>query len=218
MEDYIRTSYQSNSATKLSKNFVSSIILAAGFSSRMSLGNKLLLKNKNSVPLLQETLENVIASKTSEVIVVTGHNHSKISEVLKTKECKIILNKNYKNGISNSIAAGVKALNKKSQGVMICLGDMPNISTDTYNTLIESFFSSKKKAIVVPYYKKRQANPIIFDSFFFKRLLKVSGDDGAKYLLHENQEHINAIKIQDPGVKEDIDNKKDYLSYMEKNN
>ena len=50
---------------------ISAIILAAGLSKRMKLGNKLLLE-KNNVPIIKTTLERVAASKVNEIIVVLG--------------------------------------------------------------------------------------------------------------------------------------------------
>ena len=48
---------------------ISAIILAAGESRRMTLGNKLLLR-KNNVPLIKITFENIKASKVDNISIV----------------------------------------------------------------------------------------------------------------------------------------------------
>ena len=54
---------------------ISAIILAAGESKRMTLGNKLLLR-KNNVPLIKITFENIKASKVDNIsIVLMAFNH-----------------------------------------------------------------------------------------------------------------------------------------------
>ena len=66
---------------------ISAIILAAGLSKRMKLGNKLLLE-KNNVPIIKTTLERVAASKVNEIIVVLG----KDSSLIKNKVNEDIIN------------------------------------------------------------------------------------------------------------------------------
>ena len=58
---------------------ISAIILAAGLSRRMTLGNKLLLE-KSNVPIIKTTLERIKASKVEDITIVLG------------KDSKLILN------------------------------------------------------------------------------------------------------------------------------
>ena len=50
---------------------ISAIVLAAGLSKRMELGNKLLLE-KNKITIIENTIREVKASKVDEIIVVLG--------------------------------------------------------------------------------------------------------------------------------------------------
>ena len=55
--------------------------------------------------------------------------------------------------MTTSIQAGVEHSSDKSNGYMICLGDLPLINTETYNFLIASFneeLKKKEEAIVIP--------------------------------------------------------------------
>ena len=59
----------------------SGIILAAGMSSRMENGNKLLLPFRGHT-IIEETVSNMLRSSLSETIVVTGHQHDEIELAL----------------------------------------------------------------------------------------------------------------------------------------
>ena len=86
---------------------ISAIILAAGLSKRMKLGNKLLLE-KNNVPIIKTTLERVAASKVNEIIVVLGKDSSLIKNKVNDKRVKFVINIDYRNGISSSIKKRIK--------------------------------------------------------------------------------------------------------------
>ena len=90
---------------------ISAIILAAGLSKRMKLGNKLLLE-KNNIPIINMTLERVVDSKVNEIIVVLGRDPSLIEKKINNKKVKFVINMDYRSGISSSIKKGLKKLTK----------------------------------------------------------------------------------------------------------
>ena len=61
---------------------IAGLLLAAGQSSRMSIGNKLLLKINNKA-LLEQTISNLKKSDLENIIGVIGHEKSKISVYFK---------------------------------------------------------------------------------------------------------------------------------------
>ena len=195
---------------------ISSIILAAGMSKRMSIGNKLLLKYKNK-SILENTIININSSDISEIVVVLGHDFNITSQILKNTTFKIINNKNYLKGMSTSIVAGVKLINLSSKGVMVCLADMPLIKVSTYDKLIKEFNKANDtKKIIIPTYKKQEGNPILFGKYYFNFLLKLKGDKGARDLIKEKKDCVILIDVDDKGIVRDIDNYKDY-DYLKKN-
>ena len=84
---------------------ISSIILAAGQSKRMLLGNKLLLE-KNNIPIIKTTLEKIKASKVQEIIIVLGKDSELILNKIKSPDLIVSINKNFNDGISSSIKNG----------------------------------------------------------------------------------------------------------------
>ena len=102
---------------------ISAILLAAGTSSRFGKKNKLLAKYKKKF-LLSHSLNNLLKSKVKEIIIVMGNESNLVmKQVPKNSKIKITFNKNYKKGMSSSILAGIKKINKNHKGFLICLSD-----------------------------------------------------------------------------------------------
>ena len=186
---------------------INSIVLAAGMSKRMPIGNKLLLKVKNKT-LLEKTLDNIISANFSKVSVVLGHDNILIANLLKNYNVNLYYNSKYKEGISSSIVEGINQNNVNSDGIMICLADMPEVSKCVYNKMLLTFQLNYKKnipLIIMPIHNKIKGNPIIFSKYFFNDLKKLKGDIGAKKLILKNEKHIIKINITINSILNDID-------------
>ena len=186
---------------------ISAIILAAGTSKRFGKENKLLTKYKNQIILLT-VINKLLKSKVDELIVVTGNDRKKIEkQIPNNHKITVVNNRYFKRGMASSIKVGLGKLNKKSKGFLICLSDMPKISTKTYDKIILSF-QKKKQFPAVPYYKTFQGNPVCFPKKFKKYFKKLSGDVGAKNLLKEKK--FKKVKVLNQSILIDFDYKKDF--------
>ena len=68
----------------------------------------------------------------------------------------------------SSISSGMSQIDDDIIGNMVILGDMPFITPQTINLLIDEFKKCNGDHIVYPIYKARQANPVIFQKIFFR--------------------------------------------------
>jgi molybdenum cofactor cytidylyltransferase len=89
---------------------------------------------------------------------------------------------------------------------MICLGDMPKISTKVYDQII-SKFKRIKNYPVVPYNRSKQGNPVCFPVKFKTKLMKINGDQGAKKVLKQCK--FKKILVKSKSILFDIDHKHD---------
>ena len=69
----------------------------------------------------------------------------------------------------------------------------------------------------MPVFNDQRGNPIIFTSYFFKSLLNLAGDKGAKKLINKHENCVIQKQVQDKGVLEDIDNDAQYNFLKNKN-
>ncbi|WP_299047132.1 nucleotidyltransferase family protein [uncultured Polaribacter sp.] len=188
------------------------LLLAAGKSSRMN-GIKQLLK-VNHKTLLEITIDKVKALKNSTVFCVLGANANRIQKEINTNELKYIINPNYNEGLSSSIIAGLRHVNTNAhsyKGLFIILADQPAISS-TYLAKMIAIFNNNTSKIVASNYQGKAGVPAIFPYIYFKKLLKITGDKGAKELLKKNEKDIIFCNL--PTNLVDIDTPEDYLNYL----
>ena len=190
---------------------ITAILLAAGQSKRLRGENKLtkLFKGK---PLINHILFSLIKSKVNKIIVVLGFEHLKIkTKLLKSKKIKFAINNNYKKGMSSSIKTGLKKLPKNSQGFLIVLGDMPNITKTTINKIC-SLITRSDKEIILPKFKNRTGNPIGFKQSMIKNIYKIKGDRGAKNIIKKNNKKIKFLNINSKSILTNLNTKRNFSS------
>ena len=189
---------------------ISATILAAGSSERMGNFNKLLLLIGNK-PIIYSVCKTVLDAKLNQIILVTGYQNAEIEKVLPKEINNIIYNKNWNQGMMSSIYAGMSKLDNDIDGNMIILGDMPLITVDTINVLIDEFNKCNGNHIVYPIYNARQANPVIFPKKYFSEILSFQGDKGCKKVLKKYPGDSIGVHIKSDEVIIDCDTRDDYL-------
>lgn len=183
---------------------IAALVLAAGRSSRMGKANKL-LQVVAGRPMLAFALDAAEASNACAVVVVTGHETDAVSPLLQGRDVLTVHNPDYASGLSTSLKAGLRAVPKDIDGVIICLGDMPQVTSEHLNTLIAAFNPLEGRALVVPTYNGIQGNPVLWSSEFIPALQTVVGDQGAKRLFAEFAEQMAEVEIHDNAILLDID-------------
>ena len=192
---------------------ITAILLAAGESKRIPKENKLLKKFKNK-PLVNHILESLIKSKVNKIIIVLGYEHSKVKKILiKKKKITLVINKDYKKGMSSSIKSGLKKVSKNNKGFMIIQSDMPYIKSSHINKINNSILN-KNKLVHALKYKNRRGNPIGFNISVLNKFKKIKGDIGAKYIVKRLKKNTHFINVTSNKIFKDLDLKKDF-NYFE---
>ena len=183
---------------------VAAIILAAGRSTRMGGPNKLLAELGRK-PLVRTVTEQALASKASGVIVVTGHQAELIEKALHGLDVKFVRNPDFAQGLASSVKAGIAAVPDDVDGAVICLGDMPMISAQLIDRLIEAFAPDRGSLIAVPVSDGRRGNPVLWSRRFFGELMTLDGDIGARHLIEKHSEAVAEVPVKGFGAFLDID-------------
>ncbi|HWX82684.1 MAG TPA: molybdopterin-binding/glycosyltransferase family 2 protein [Xanthobacteraceae bacterium] len=183
---------------------VAAVILAAGRSTRMGGPNKLLAE-LNGNKLVRIATEQALASKASEVVVVTGHQAELVEKALAGLKVKFVRNPDFAGGLASSVKAGIAAVPDNADGAVICLGDMPLIDAHLIDRLIEAFAPDRGNLIVVPVADGRRGNPVLWSRRFFKELMTLDGDIGARHLIAKHAEAVAEVPIEGQSAFLDID-------------
>jgi molybdenum cofactor cytidylyltransferase len=183
---------------------VAAIVLAAGRSTRMGGPNKLLAE-LDGRKLVRIAAEQALASKASEVIVVTGHQAELVEQALAGLKVKFVRNPDFAAGLASSVKAGIAAVGAEADGAVVCLGDMPLIDASLIDRLIEAFAPDRGQLIVVPVAEGRRGNPVLWSRRFFRELATLEGDIGARHLIARHAEAVAEVMVEGEGAFLDID-------------
>jgi len=183
---------------------VAAMVLAAGRSTRMGGPNKLLAELSGK-KLVRIAAEQALASKASEVIVVTGHQGELVERALEGLKVKFVRNPDFANGLASSVKAGIAAVSANADGAVISLGDMPLIDAGLIDRLIDAFAPDRGHLIAVPVAGGRRGNPVLWSRRFFKELMTLDGDIGARHLIARHAEAVAEVPVEGDGPFLDID-------------
>ena len=164
---------------------IKKILLAAGESKRFGDKNKL-LEIINGRPIINHILDTLFEIfDPSELIVIVGHEHKIIKDLIFNKGAKILENIDYRKGIGTSIALGVKKLNTDIDGVMIIPADMPYINAKDLINLEKKFIEFNCVKVVMPEHNSRIGNPVVLPRNYFNTLKSLKNDFGARSLIRK---------------------------------
>lgn len=183
---------------------IAGVILAAGRSTRMGGPNKLLAE-LGGKPLVRIVTEQVLASKVSEAIVVTGHQAAQVEKALAGLKVKFVRNPDFATGLASSVKTGIAAVSATADAAVVCLGDMPLIDARLIDRLIGAFAPDRGNLIAVPVSDNRRGNPVLWSRRFFDELMTLDGDVGARHLIARHNEAVAEVPVEGRGAFLDID-------------
>ena len=183
---------------------IAAVVLGAGRSSRMGGPNKLLAEIGGR-PLVRIVVEQALASRARPVIVVTGHQREKVEAALAGLPVTFVHNPHFADGLGTSLRAGIAALPAAADGVIVCLGDMPQVDAGLIDRLIAAFDPDKGALAVVPTIDGKRGNPVVWSRRFFPDLMAVEGDVGARYLIGRYPEAVAEVPLTGKAALTDVD-------------
>ena len=165
---------------------ISILLLAAGASRRMQGGHKL-LREVDGVPLATRVAARLAGSRAGEIVAVVGAEGRRVAAALaRAGPVRILSNPSHGEGIGASIRAGMAAIGA-ADAVVIALADMPEVGAAEVDRLIAAHDPAAGAGIcrlVGP--SGEPGHPVLFGRRYFEALAQLSGDRGARELLHEH--------------------------------
>ena len=184
------------------------VLLAAGGSSRLGHPKQLLSYQGQS--LLQYSLGEALASGAGPVVVVLGANAETLQAQIKTDNVHVVVNEAWQEGMASSIRSGVKAvaeINPSAKGLILMVCDQPFVTAPLLNELITAH-QKTGKGIVTCSYEDTYGPPVFFHASLFPELRQLKGDIGARSIVRQHTEDVEAIPFPEGNV--DIDTDADY--------
>jgi molybdenum cofactor cytidylyltransferase len=190
---------------------ISAILLAAGESRRMGDFKQLLpFQGKTFVECC---VDNLLETSVDEIIVVTGHRHTEVHQVLENRPVKFAFNADFHMGMSSSIQCGIQSLAEKTTAILIALADQPQIHSSIISKVITAY-QSNHPLLVVPVYSSRRGHPIILDAKLREEILAIDPAEGLRQVVQAHKEQVLYLEMMDDSILLDFDYPQDYQKFL----
>ena len=165
----------------------------------------------NGMTMISWIVQTYLKSEINKLIIVTGFQEKAVKKALLGFDVEFIHNPHYETGQASSVSAGILSLAEQCDSALIGLGDMPFVTTDLINRLIESHQLLPKSdiRITLPLLDGKRSNPVIWGRAFFEELRNISGDQGGRQIFADYLSAINGVSWDRRQFAEDIDQPED---------
>lgn len=200
---------------------ITALVLAAGKGTRFG-GDKLLhaIPYTNEDGTVSTSAIGLISAlnvkpHVDEVLCVVRPNDTKLIALYEQYGFKVVINTEYEKGLSTSIKIGAQHI-QSNHHIMVCLGDMPLIKKESYQSIVTQF-EEHNHAVCRPIYLAKDnaftpGHPAIFAHELKPLLMQLEGDQGAQPLIKSLPVHT--FKLTDIGIVKDIDHQTDLPDYI----
>ncbi|HEV3011445.1 MAG TPA: nucleotidyltransferase family protein [Burkholderiales bacterium] len=180
------------------------LLLAAGSATRFG-SDKLRHELPHGVAIAVQAARH-LRLEIPRVLAVVRPGATELVSSLKAEGCEVVVCDNAAEGMGASLACAARAaahLDPPADGYLIALGDMPFVRRTTIAAVRDALAAGA--ALAAPYFRARRGHPVALSKGFYRELLTLRGDEGAKQLLAANERQLVKIPVGDPGVVRDID-------------
>lgn len=188
------------------------LILAAGASSRMR-GRDKLMEEVDGQPLLRRQVLRARATGAPVVLTLPPLPHPRYGAIAEL-DVQCVPVPDAATGMSASLRAGLAALPPETQAVMVLLADMPDITTNDMNTVLQAVDLNSDKLIwraVTP--DGKAGHPVIFHRRLLPELTALQGDQGGGSVVKSHVASMLPVPLPDARARTDLDTPEDWVAW-----
>lgn len=166
------------------------IILAAGNSSRLGQAKQLVQLNGESLLSRQCQMAKQLSKNVSCVL---GFQANVMIDEIADFSVKNVINEDWQNGLSSSIAKGISAIDEDTDAVMLVLVDQWQLSHKNFQEIYQLWQDNPQNIISATQLnngKNVTTPPVIFPSYCFSQLKELNQGNGAKSVINK---HLNQL-------------------------
>lgn len=190
---------------------IAAIILAAGYSSRMSAFKPLLPMGKSAI--INMTVNSFREAGIRNITVVLGHRAFELKPVLDRMKVQYVINEEFDQGMYSSVAAGVRVLGSDVEAAFIIPVDIPLVRSHTIHSLAKELRNNSD--VIYPVYQGKRGHPPLIRSTIFPEIMTWSGHGGLRSLLSQYEVMASEVGVWDEGILKDADTPDDYQRILE---
>jgi molybdenum cofactor cytidylyltransferase len=198
------------------------LILAAGGSRRLG-RPKQLLPYGGGV-LLDAVLATARDCGLDQIVLALGGAAAEVQGTVNTSGCDVVVNRDFGEGCSSSIATGMAVLHPETDALVLLLGDQPGVRAASVRALLGVLFGgpgpegaaprgrlqgADRPGIAVCRYDNGIGHPLAFARAFLPELSGFHGDKAVWKLLDRRADDVVELAVPGP-VPLDVDTEEDY--------
>ncbi len=198
---------------------VHAMILAAGQSRRMGRPKHLLPYRDGSI--IEAIIEAVLESSVDALVIVAN---PLVEEFLRgglPEFCYTTINDDAESEMLRSVQIGLACIEKKADprpddGVLVLLGDQPEVSGGVITTIAEAYRLPRNPPdILVPTYSGRRGHPTLFSIDALRQARNWGDDRKLSDLLEERPDGVRELPIVSGPMPIDVNTPEDYESLQD---
>ncbi len=162
--------------------------------------------------LVERALDVVPEAEVRETIVVLGHEADAVAAAVRAwKGVRVVVNADYRAGMSTSIRAGVLSLARDTEGVLVLLADQPFVTRSLLVRMLKAFEGERTKdKIVAAAYGDVVTPPAIFPRTYFRELSELGGDRGARSVIQRHVGSLLLVRVRARHILADVDTREEF--------
>lgn len=192
------------------------VLLAAGASRRMQ-GRDKLMEIVDGKPLLRRQALRACATSAPVFVTLPPVPHPRYG-ALEGLDVTTVPVPDASDGMNASLAAGLCAVPSKTQGVMILLADMPDITENDINTIIQAVDYKTDSLIWRATTQDGSAgHPTVFHRQLIPELIALTGDKGGSEVVRAHGDQTVHIPLPEEHARTDLDTPEAWAIWRAKN-
>jgi CTP:molybdopterin cytidylyltransferase MocA len=180
------------------------VIPAAGASTRMGDRDKL-LEPVDGVPLLRRVAETALGVSDDVIVTLPGDRPER-TRALDVVTAKRLVVPDATDGMSASLRRAACEMNGAADGLMILPADMPDLTEDDLQQVIQAFADASGEFIVqATGADGTPGHPVIFPGDLVPHFTELTGDEGARAILQAHRLRLIRVALPDRHATTDLD-------------
>jgi molybdenum cofactor cytidylyltransferase len=190
---------------------ISAVVLAAGLSTRMR-RPKLVLP-WGSTTVIGQVVTTLAQAQVDDIVVVTGAARTEVEAALEQGRwdtVRTVFNPRYSvDNMLVSLQAGIAALGKQVDAILVALGDQPQIEVGVVGLLVDTY-RTEGYPLIVPSFHMRRGHPWVVARTLWPDLLSAPDSSTMRDFLHAHTGQITYIAVSSSSILGDLDTPEDY--------
>lgn len=190
------------------RDHVATIVLAAGYSSRMSGALKPLLKLGDDT-VVERAVKTHLDAGIQDVRVVVGYRAGEVVAAVRHLGVCVVKNRHFEKGMFSSVQAGVATLKPGTGAFFIMPGDIPLVDPSTIQAILAAY-ERNPRGVVYPVYRGKRGHPPLISRDYISEIMTSPAPDGLRGILKNHEAEARGVEVDDEAVLLDMDTLKDY--------